>query len=92
MPAKRQGSLRRAGLLPMLFCLDPPRRGCDAQVLDAVLQMSPEKIVMISCNSATAARDCSYLAERGYAVVRLCAVDMFPRTGHVETVACLERK
>ena len=89
---KAARQLAARGTSPDVVLLDPPRRGCDAQVLDAVLQMSPEKIVMISCNSATAARDCSYLAERGYAVVRLCAVDMFPRTGHVETVACLERK
>ena len=83
--------LVQSGQMPDVVMLDPPRRGCTPEVLDAVLRMAPSKIVMISCNSATAARDCAYLAARGYPVSRLCAVDLFPRTGHVETVACLEK-
>jgi 23S rRNA (uracil1939-C5)-methyltransferase len=54
--------------------------------------MAPEKVVMISCNSATAARDAKKLFEEGYIPMKMQAVDMFPRTGHVETVVCLSRK
>lgn len=86
---KAADQLARRGLSPDVVILDPPRRGCGIDALDAVLHMSPEKIVMISCNSATAARDCAYLSERGYSISQLCAVDMFPRTGHVETVVSL---
>lgn len=79
------------GIYPDVVVVDPPRGGCDGQVLDAILQMVPERIVMVSCNSATAARDCAYLAEHGYAVSKLRAVDMFPRTGHVECVVLMSR-
>jgi 23S rRNA (uracil1939-C5)-methyltransferase len=54
-------------------------------------KMAPRRIVMVSCNSATAARDCAKLAEVGYIPTKMHAVDMFPRTGHVETVICLTR-
>ena len=84
--------LASAGIHPDVVVVDPPRGGCDGKVLDAMLQMAPERIVMVSCNSATAARDCAYLAEHGYAVSKLRAVDMFPRTGHVETVVLLSRE
>lgn len=84
--------LVQSGQMPDVVMLDPPRRGCTPEVLDAVLRMAPSKIVMISCNSATAARDCAYLAARGYPVSRLCAVDLFPRTGHVETVVLLSKR
>jgi 23S rRNA (uracil1939-C5)-methyltransferase len=53
--------------------------------------LSPKRIVMVSCNSATAARDCARLKEIGYIPVKMRAVDMFPRTGHVECVVCLEK-
>lgn len=81
--------LDSAGIHPDVVVVDPPRGGCDGKVLDAMLQMAPERIVMVSCNSATAARDCAYLAEHGYAVSKLRAVDMFPRTGHVECVVLM---
>ena len=83
--------LIEAKIFPDVIIVDPPRRGCDTSVLDAIIKMSPGKIVMVSCNSATAARDCAYLSEHNYTVTKLRAVDMFPRTGHVETVCLLSK-
>ncbi len=76
---------------PDVIVLDPPRKGCDTNTLDAVVSMSPEKIVMISCNPATAARDCKILSENGYTVEKVRAVDLFPRTTHVECVVCIQK-
>ncbi|MBQ0010140.1 MAG: 23S rRNA (uracil(1939)-C(5))-methyltransferase RlmD, partial [Ruminococcus sp.] len=84
--------LERRGVRPDVIIVDPPRKGISADVIDAIDRMSPERIVMISCNSATAARDCALLRERGYEPTRLEALDMFPRTGHVESVIQLSRK
>ncbi|HJB68685.1 MAG TPA: 23S rRNA (uracil(1939)-C(5))-methyltransferase RlmD [Candidatus Fournierella excrementigallinarum] len=78
-------------LCPQVVCLDPPRKGCDAATLDAVLAMAPRRVVMVSCNAATAARDCRYLADRGYRPVKVQPVDLFPRTKHVETVVLLSK-
>lgn len=79
------------GTHPDIIVLDPPRKGCDTVTLDACLTMSPKRIVMISCNPATAARDAAYLCEKGYAVNVLRPADFFPRTGHVETVVLLSK-
>lgn len=76
---------------PDIVIVDPPRKGCDNKTLDAIITMSPEKVVMISCNPATAARDCAYLNEKGYSIKKLRAVDLFPRTTHVECVVLLTR-
>lgn len=76
---------------PDVIVLDPPRKGCDANTLDAVVSMNPEKIVMISCNPATAARDCKILSENDYTVEKVRAVDLFPRTTHVECVVLMSR-
>mgnify|MGYP005776637197 CR=1 FL=1 len=83
--------LEEEGLLPTVVILDPPRKGCDETTLEAVARMAPERIVMVSCNPATAARDVKCLADRGYALKRVKPVDMFPRTSHVETVILLSR-
>ena len=80
------------GRRPDLIVLDPPRKGCDTVTLDACLQMAPQRIVMISCNPATAARDAAYLCGQGYTADTLRAVDMFPRTAHVECVVLMSRK
>lgn len=80
------------GTRPDLIVLDPPRKGCDAVTLDACISMAPSRIVMISCNPATAARDAAYLSGKGYSVDTLRAVDMFPRTGHVECVVLMSRE
>lgn len=71
--------------------LDPPRKGCDVEVLSSILHMSPKRIVMISCNPSTAARDCKYLTENGYEVLEISPFDMFPRTNHVESVVLISR-
>ena len=83
--------LQKRGLTPDMVLLDPPRKGAAPEVLLAIAQMKPRKIVYISCNSATLARDCARLAELEYRVQRAVAVDMFPRTAHVEAVVLLEK-
>ena len=80
------------GLLPNIVVLDPPRKGCDEPTLKAVLAMAPQRIVMVSCNPATAARDLKYLSQHVYAVQAVQPVDMFPRTTHVECAALLCRE
>ncbi len=74
---------------PDLIVLDPPRRGCSPETLQAVLTLNPDRIVMVSCDPATAARDCRILSDHGYTLTRLRPVDLFPRTKHVETVCLL---
>lgn len=83
--------LAERGEHPDVIVLDPPRKGCDAKTLEAVSRMAPQRIVMISCNPATAARDCALLEQLGYAARKVQAVDLFPRTGHVECVVLLTR-
>ncbi len=82
-------SLAARGLSPDVILLDPPRKGCDENTLSACVKMSPERIVMISCNAATAARDCKFLSENGYSVKTVRAFDLFPRTKHVECVVLM---
>ena len=78
--------------MPDVIVLDPPRKGCDETTLQAVARMQPSRIVMISCDPATAARDCAKLAASGYAVKKVRAVDLFPGTAHVECVVLLSRE
>lgn len=75
-----------------VIVVDPPRKGCDLVCLDTILKMSPEKVVYVSCDSSTLARDVKYLCGNGYEVKRVRPVDMFPMSGHVETVALLVKK
>lgn len=75
-----------------VIVVDPPRKGCDAVCLDTILKMRPERVVYVSCDSATLARDLRYLADGGYVVERGRCCDMFPGTVHVETVVELSRK
>lgn len=75
-----------------VIVVDPPRKGCDETLLNTIVEMQPEKVVYVSCDSATLARDLKYLCERGYQVEKVCPVDMFPMTVHVETVCLLSRK
>ncbi len=86
---KAATKLAAEGLRPDVICLDPPRKGCDQPTLDAVLTMAPRRIVMVSCNPATAARDCRYLADRGYIPQKVQPVDLFARTKHCEAVILL---
>ena len=69
-----------------VIVVDPPRKGCDAVCLDTILKMRPERVVYVSCDSATLARDLRYLADGGYVVERGKCCDMFPGTVHVESV------
>lgn len=85
------GKLRAEGCSPDIILLDPPRKGCSEQTLETVVSAAPEKIVMISCNPATAARDAKWLGEHGYAAEKLCGADLFPRTRHVECVVLMSR-
>ncbi len=70
--------------------VDPPRKGCDENLLTLLKNMNPEKIVYVSCNSSTLARDVAILREYGYVLKKACAVDMFPQTCHIEAVALLQ--
>lgn len=79
------------GLRPTVAVVDPPRKGCGEDALRALAEMAPERIVYVSCDPATLARDCARMRELGYVAVRAAAVDMFPRTGHVETVCLLSK-
>ena len=71
--------------------VDPPRKGCETSVLDTMVQMEPERIVYVSCDSATLARDVKYLRENGYEIRKVKATDMFPMSVHVETVVLLSK-
>jgi 23S rRNA (uracil1939-C5)-methyltransferase len=84
--------LRSKGCAPDIIVVDPPRKGCSADTLDTIIAAAPKKIVMISCNPATAARDAKYLSEHGYSADKVTGVDLFPRTGHVECVVLMSRK
>lgn len=75
-----------------VIVVDPPRKGCDAALLDTIVRMEPEKVVYVSCDPATLARDLKILCENGYELKKIRAVDMFPMTVHVETVVLLQRK
>ncbi len=72
--------------------VDPPRKGCDGVLLDTIEKMSPKRIVYVSCDSGTLARDVKVLGEKGYKVDKVRTCDMFPQGGHVETVCLLSRK
>lgn len=72
--------------------VDPPRKGCDKKLLDAIININPEKIVYVSCNPTTLARDLKILVEGGYVVKEVQPVDMFPHTAHIESVTLLEKK
>jgi len=74
---------------PYAVVLDPPRAGCDARVLDALIKLKPERVVYVSCDPVTLARDLSHLSENTFDVVSVQPIDMFPQTYHVECVATL---
>ena len=83
--------LKNEGVKPNVIILDPPRKGCAKELLETVNEMNPDRIVYVSCDPATLARDCGILSEMGYVTEKATAVDLFPRTGHVETVVLLSR-
>ena len=75
-----------------VIVVDPPRKGCEESLLETMVQMQPERIVYVSCDSATLARDLKYLCGNGYELVKVRAVDQFSQTVHVETVVLLSHK
>lgn len=82
--------LKNEGIKPDVIILDPPRKGCDCSLFDTIEELSPKRIVYVSCDSATLSRDLEILKNKGYITKRVTAVDMFPRTPHVEAVALIE--
>lgn len=84
--------LMEKGMIPNVVILDPPRAGCDPALLEAVAAAKPERIVYVSCDPATLARDVKILCEKGFRFVEAQPVDMFPWSGHVEMVVKLERR
>ncbi|MDE5978105.1 MAG: 23S rRNA (uracil(1939)-C(5))-methyltransferase RlmD [Turicibacter sp.] len=80
------------GIVPDVIVVDPPRKGCDKTLLDTMLEANPKRIVYVSCDSSTLARDLKILIEGGYELEVVQPVDMFPQTSHVECVAKLTRK
>ncbi len=83
--------LYRQGVRPDVIVVDPPRAGCTPIVLKTFAEMNPERIVYVSCNPASLARDLAILASLGYHPQKIQPVDMFPQTSHVETVVCLSK-
>ena len=84
--------LHSRSLRPDVIMVDPPRKGCGKDACEQIAAFSAPRIVMVSCNAATAARDCAYFAELGYSTDKCVAVDMFSGTNHVETVVLLSHK
>ena len=84
--------LEKDGLKPDVITVDPPRKGLAPEVIASVAGMGPKKVVYVSCDAATLGRDVKIFAGFGYKTVRACAVDMFPGTRHVESVALLVKE
>ncbi len=83
--------LAAEGLHPDIVMLDPPRKGCDEAALSAVVRMAPRRVVYVSCNPATAARDAAWLEKNGYHTEKVQPVDLFPRTKHCECVLLMSK-
>jgi 23S rRNA (uracil1939-C5)-methyltransferase len=82
----------KQGIKPAVIIVDPPRKGCEVDLLNAVVKMVPDRLIYVSCNPATLARDAKYLSQQGYDIVEVQPVDMFPQTSHVECCSLLVRK
>ena len=79
------------GIIPDVIVLDPPRKGCDIKLLEAITKSAPKRVVYVSCDPSTLARDLKYLCENGYEAHEVQAVDMFPMTKHVECCVLLKK-
>ena len=82
----------KLGQVPDVVILDPPRKGSTKELIDCIADFSVKKAVYVSCNPDTLARDCAYFAQKGYSLSEVYPVDLFPRTGHVETLVLLSHK
>lgn len=83
--------LRKEGTAPDVVILDPPRKGCGEELVKTIRKMNPKRVVYVSCDPATLARDLKYFAENGYITQEVTPCDMFPRTAHCESVALLTK-
>ena len=83
--------LYKKGIRADVVVVDPPRKGCGKSVLDTIVKMQPKRVVYVSCNPSTLARDLKYLDENGYKTVEVQPVDMFPQTEHVECIVQIKR-
>ena len=81
--------LHEKGIRPNVIVVDPPRKGCSADLIDTIVDMSPDRVVYVSCDPATLARDLKLFAHKDYQITELTPVDLFPRTAHVECVVSL---
>ena len=84
--------LKKEGVSPDVVIIDPPRKGCDAELIETIVSMSPDKIVYVSCDPETLARDLRKFSDNNYSIKELTPVDLFSRTPHVETVARLVKE
>ncbi|MBP3664808.1 MAG: 23S rRNA (uracil(1939)-C(5))-methyltransferase RlmD, partial [Tyzzerella sp.] len=80
------------GKHPDVIVVDPPRKGCDSVLLDTIDEMAPKRLVYVSCDPATLARDVKILVEKGFEVEKVAVVDQFGHSGHVESVLLLSRE
>ncbi|MCY1713279.1 23S rRNA (uracil(1939)-C(5))-methyltransferase RlmD [Caproiciproducens galactitolivorans] len=90
--AKAASMLKNRGERPDVVVIDPPRKGCDASLIETIAEMAPQRVVYVSCDPATLARDLKLFAQKGYAPQEATPVDMFPRTAHTEAVCLLEHE
>lgn len=90
MPAKYKES--NGTMKADVICVDPPRKGCEESLLDTVVAMEPKRIVYVSCDPATLARDVKYLGEKGYELKKVCPVEQFAHSFHIETVCLLSKR
>ena len=79
------------GIVPEVIVVDPPRKGCDIKLLDSIEKAKPKRLVYVSCDPSTLARDLNILEKKGYKTEVVQPVDMFPHTSHIEAVALLEK-
>ena len=79
------------GLQADVVVVDPPRRGCDRSLIDTLIRLAPARLIYVSCNPATLARDINLLQPAGYRVREAQPVDLFPWTGHIESIVLMSR-
>ncbi len=89
MPIEEAKNALEKGERPITVILDPPRGGCSASLLQTISEIKPERIVYISCNPATLARDLGHLQQNGFQAIKAQSIDMFPQTSHIETIVLL---
>ena len=83
--------LKAEGIRPDVVVVDPPRKGLTPELIDTIAGMDPDRVVYVSCDPATLARDLAIFASKNYSVKEITPADMFPRTSHVETVVMMSR-